>query len=195
MCLQESHKTDDPLAPLKIVPFIQKNCRKDLLHSLQVFFNNYREHKPWERAQHMHTHTSTHKQTEMVKLDFWRKQAGAKRKLGMAALPLPTWWTVSLDGRMSGVLELEFSTWWFPSANSGSRWVSCEAEFPIPRCTKWLVSSLPLWLSIPPFDIAILQQQRHKFKSFGCFRTRSTPSFMSLWPQRKELFPYCSWIT
>jgi hypothetical protein len=53
-----------------------------------------------------------------------------------------------------------------------------------------LVSSLPLWFSIPPFDIAILQQQRHNFKTFGCFRTRSTPSyidhFMSLWPQRKS---------
>ncbi len=110
-----------------------------------------------ERA-HKHTHTFTHKQTEMVKLDLWRKQAGAKRKLGLAALPLPTWWTVSLDGPMSGVSELEFSTWWFPSANSGSRWVSCEAEFPIPRCIKWLVSTLPLWFSIPPFDIAMLQQ-------------------------------------
>jgi hypothetical protein len=31
--------------------------------------------------------------------------------------------------------------------------------------------SLPLWFSIPPFDIAILHR-RHNLKSFGCFRTR-----------------------
>jgi hypothetical protein len=55
-----------------------------------------------------------------------------------------------------------------------------------------LVSTLPLWFSIPPFDIAMLQQQRHNFKSFACFRTRSIPSyiehFMSLWEQRKSFF-------
>ncbi len=75
MCLQELHKTDDPLAFLKS-SLEQKSGYIDLLY-LQAFFKNYREHNPWESANaRTHAHTFTHKQTEMVKLDFRRKRAG-----------------------------------------------------------------------------------------------------------------------
>ncbi len=165
MCLQELHKTDDPLAFLKS-SLEQKSGYIDLLH-LQAFFKNYREHNPWESV-----NTQANRNG---KAWFPTEESRCLMELELAALPFPTWWTVSLNGRVPGVSELEFSTWWFPSANSGSRCVSCETESPSPPCTKWSVFSLPLWFSIPPFDIAILHR-RHNFKSFGCFRTRKVPS-------------------
>jgi hypothetical protein len=57
MCLQELHKTDDPLAFLKS-SLEQKSGYTDLLH-LQAFFKSYREHNPWESA-NARTHTLSH---------------------------------------------------------------------------------------------------------------------------------------